>query len=117
MVGSDEFKHDDACPLFNPRHMVSQDVATVVETFNETDGHKAVAAGCNTCSSHAMHENDDVDAYAYYVAQSGGDGDGVYFGYDSEATAYTLIGICVENNIPYHWEGDTSKKVLIGASE
>jgi len=116
-VGSQQFKHEDACPLFNPHHTVSQDVATVVEAFNDCDNHKAVASGCNTCSSHVMHNNDDVDAYAYYVAQSGGNGDGVYFGYDSEATAYQLIGICVENNIEYEWDGDTSTKVLIGASE
>jgi len=116
MVGSEQFKHDDACPLFNPHHEVSQDVATVLEQFNEQDGCKGVAAGCNTCSSHVMHNNEDVDRYAYYVAQSNG-GDGVYFGYDSEATAYQLIGIAVENNIDYHWDGDTGTKVLIGSDE
>jgi len=117
LIESQQFKHDDACPLFNPRHAVGQDVATVVEAFNESEGHKAVASGCNTCSSHAMHHNDDVDAYAYYVAQSGGNGEGVYFGYDSEATAYKLIGIAAQNGIEYEWDGDTSTKVLIGGSE
>lgn len=115
-VGSEQFKHEDACPLFNPLHEVSQDVATVVEAFNEHEGNKAVASGCNTCSSHVMHNNPDVDSYVYYVAQNSSDG-GVFFGYDSKATAYQLIGIAVQNGIEYDWNGEMSQKVLIGGSE
>jgi len=116
MVGSGQFKHEDACPLFNPLHEVSEDVATVLKEFNSHEGCKGVAAGCNTCSSHVMHNNPDVDRYAYYVAQNR-TGGAAYFGYDSEATAYQLIGIAVENGIDYHWDGDTTTKVLIGDSE
>jgi len=114
-VGSKQFKHEDACPLFNPHHTVSDDVAAVVEAFDDLEDCRAVAAGCNTCSSHVMHNNDDVERYVYYVAQNSTDG-GVYFGFDSKQTAYQLIGVAVENGVEYDWNGETSQKVLIGSS-
>jgi len=116
VVESAQYKHDDACPLFNPRHTIPQPVADVIEAFDSMDGCRAVAAGCNTCSSHALAADDDVDAYVYYVAQNSSDG-GVYFGFggdaDAEAVAYQLIGCAVEEGVDYEWTGDTSKKVLI----
>jgi len=114
-VGSQQFKHEDACPLFNPHHEIPQEVAEVVESFNKSDGSKAVAAGCNTCTSHALHNDDDVDSYVYYVAQNSSDGS-VFFGFGSEAAAHQLIGCAVQNGVEYDWNGETTQKVLIGSS-
>jgi len=115
-VGSEQYRHADTCDLFSPYHTIPEEVAEVVEAFDSMDGHRAVAAGCNTCTSHALHEDDDVDAYIYYVAQMDG-GDSVFFGYggtDSKAAAYTLIGLAEELGVSHEWNGETTQKVLIG---
>lgn len=114
MVASEQFKHDDACKLFNAEHAIPQEVADVLNYFDSLDGHRAVSGGCNGCTTHALGNDDDVDAYAYYVAQNSGGG-GIYVGFDSEETAYQLIGIAAERGVDYEWDGDTGTKVFIGS--
>lgn len=114
-VSSTEYKHEDTCNLFNPHHSIPEDVAEVLEAFNELEGHRAVAAGCNTCSAHALNQEEGVEAFVYYVAQN--DSDAVYFGYggtDAKAVAYTLIGLAEELDVSHEWNGETSQKVLLG---
>lgn len=120
MVSSTVYKHEDACELFNFSHEIPEEVAEVVEAFDEPVNQRAVAAGCNTCSSHEMHENPEVSRYVYYVAQSEG-GDGVYFGYGGSPTpaavAEQLVETAEEQGVAAEWDGDTSTKVLIGGDD
>jgi len=119
-VSSTVYKHEDACELFNPSHEIPEEVADVVEAFDDKDRCRAVASGCNTCSSYEMEENDDVFMYVYYVAQSQTDG-GVYFGYGGdpsiENVARQLVECAEEQGVNAEWDGDTSTKVLIGGGD
>lgn len=119
-AGSWEYKHENTCDLFNPHHEISEEVAAVVEAFDAIEGCRAVAAGCNTCTSHALANDDEVSAYVYYVAQSETQDGSVYFGYgghDAEAVAHQLIGVAARLGVEFDWSGHTSEKVLIGGGE
>jgi len=119
-TGSWEYKHEDTCDLFNPHHEIPEEVAAVVEGFDAIEGCRAVAAGCNTCTSHALAHDDEVSAYVYYVAQGRPQDGAVYFGYgghDAAAVAHQLIGVAAALGVEWDWSGDTSKKVRIGGGE
>jgi hypothetical protein len=113
--------HEDCCDLYSPHHSVSGEVQAVIDSFNQTDGAKAVAAGCNTCAAYALDADPEVHTYVWYVAQGSGRQDGTYFGYDSDegqtVAAKRLIDVAESLDVPYDWSGDTSYKVLIGAAD
>jgi hypothetical protein len=119
-TSSTEYKHEETCWLFEPHHTIPEDVAAVVEAFDDLEGCRAVAAGCNSCTSHALGHDDDVSAYVYYVAQSDPQDGAVYLGYgghDAAAVAHQLIGVAARLGVEWDWSGDTSKKVRIGGDD
>jgi len=116
VTSSETFKHDDACPLFSARHAVSEEIADVLHALDEMDGVTVSAGGCSTCATHALTDAPEVDAYVSYVAQRSGSHDRLYVGYDSEPTAYTVIGACVDHGVAWSWDGSTAHKVCIGDS-
>jgi hypothetical protein len=119
-TSSTEYKHEDTCDLFDRHHTIPDDVAAVVEAFDDLEGCRAVAAGCNTCTSYALANDEDVSAYVYYVAQSDPQDGSVYFGYgghEAEAVAHQLIGVAAGLGIEWDWSGDISKKVRIGGGD
>jgi len=109
-TSSTAYKHDDTCGLFNPHHSVPEAVGDVMDALNELDGFEAVAGGCNGCTAPML------EVGVYYIAQHG-EPDAVYFGYTSEAAAYTLIGVCVQLGVKYDWTGDVNKKVAVGTDD
>jgi hypothetical protein len=119
-VSSTVYKHEDTCEHFSPSHEIPEEVAEVVEAFDEPVNQRAVAVGCNTCSSYKMRENPEVSRYVYYVAQSEYD-DGVYFGYGGSPTptavAEQLVETAEKQGVNAEWDGDPSTKVLIGGDD
>jgi hypothetical protein len=119
-VPSTEYKHEDACSLFNPRHEIPTDAADVLDYLNEMDGVRAVAGGCGTCAAHALHTDDDTECYVHYTAQN--TSDLVFVGYgtgedndtDARVVAHLVMDVCDQLGVPADWTGDTAQTVCIG---
>lgn len=119
-VPSEEYKHEDACSMFDPDHEIPAETADVLDKLNEMSGVRAVAGGCGTCAAHALHHEDDTECYVHFTAQNTSDlvfvGYGTVEGNDTDArvVAHLVMDVCNQMDVPADWTGDTAQTVCIG---
>ena len=126
VVESDKYKDPEACSLYKEGHSIAAEFDNVLQEFAEAFGNlnvEVVAGGCNGCTTFGI-DTEDVDVYAYYVAQNSGV-ETLYLGYgvgddvevDAETVADTLVGIANRLGVPVDWDGDVDKCVCLGDAE
>lgn len=120
MPRSERLRHETACSLFEEGHYIADEFVDVIEEveFSVDGSYDYGASGCGSC----FHT--DADAAVFWVAQ--GDAServALKFDVDDDAaiTRQDLGGmICKaaeECHVPYSWNGDPQKCVILGEED